>query len=77
MRFMKVSGSFYTLFQPYKKQWDVDLESSDLDISLAALNIGEPSSVVGYSSSTHQSTIGRAPCSIFQEYEDGSKDDDY
>ena len=59
------------------KERDVDLESFDLDISLASLNIEEPSSVVGHSSSTHQSTVGRASCSIFQEYEDEPEDDDY
>ena len=59
------------------KEWDVDPESFDLDISLAALNIEEPSIVVGHSSSTHQSTVGRASCSIFQEYEDEPEEDDY
>ena len=60
------------------KEWDVDPESSDLDISLAALNIEEPRSGVGQSSSSQQSTIGRASCSIFQdEYEDELVDNDY
>ena len=60
------------------KEWDVELESSNLEMSLAALNIEEPISGVGPSSSTQQSTIGRASCSIFQgEYEDEPEDDDY
>ena len=60
------------------KEWDVDPKSFDLDISLAALNIEEPSSATGHSSSTSQSTVGHASCSIFQEeYEDEPEDDDY
>ena len=56
----------------------MDPESSDLDISLAALNIEDPRSGVGPSSSTQQSTIGRASCSIFQEeYGDEPEYDDY
>ena len=47
------------------KEWDVKPESSNLEMSLAALNIEEPRSGVGPSSSTQQSTIGRASCSIF------------
>ena len=48
------------------KEWDVEPESFDLEMSLVALNIEEPRSGVGPSSS-QQSTIGRTPCSIFQE----------
>ena len=60
------------------KEWDVDPESSNLDISLAALNIEDPRSGVGPSSSTQQSTIGRASCPIFQkEYEDEPEYDEY
>ena len=56
----------------------MDPESADLDISLVALNIEEPRSGVGPSSSTQQSTIGRASCSIFQEeYGDELEYDDY
>ena len=77
MRFIKVTGSFYALFQDYKKQWDVDPKSSDLDISLAALNIEEPRSGVRPASSTQQSTIGCASCSIFEEDEDEPEHDDY
>ena len=59
------------------KDWDVDPESSDLDISLVALNIEEPRSGVGIASSTRQSIIGCASCSIFEEYEDEAEHDDY
>ena len=60
------------------KEWDVEPKSSDLEMSLAALNIEEPRSGVGPSSSSQQSTIGRTSCSIFQEeYEDEPEDDDY
>ena len=60
------------------KEWDVEPESFDLEMSLAALNIEEPRSGVGPSSSSQQSTIGRTSCSIFQEeYEDEPEDDDY
>ena len=59
------------------REWDVDPESVDLDISLAALNIEEPRSGVGPASSTQQSTIGRPSCSIFEEYEYEAEHDDY
>ena len=53
------------------------IQNLDLDISLTALNIEEPNSLVGHSYSTLQFTIGCASCSIFQEYEDDPEDDDY
>jgi hypothetical protein len=60
------------------KEWDVEPKSSDLEMSLAALNIEEPRSGVVPSSSSQQSTIGRTSCSIFhEEYEDEPEDDDY
>ena len=59
------------------REWDVDPKSADLVISLAALNIEEPRSEVRPASSTQQSTIGRASCSIFEEYEDEAEHDDY
>ena len=55
----------------------MDSKSADFDISLAALNIEEPRSGVGPASSTQQSTIGRASCSIFEEDEDEPEHDDY
>ena len=58
------------------KDWDVDLESPDLDLSLATLNIEEPRSGVGISSSNPLSTAEHASCSNFEEdYDD--QDDDY
>ena len=60
------------------KDRDVDPESSDLDISLAALNIEDPRSGVGPFSSTQQSTIGCSSCPIFQEeYGDEPEYNDY
>ena len=59
------------------REWDVDPKSADLVISLTALNIEEPRSGVGLASSTQQSTIGCASCSIFEEYEDEAEHDDY
>ena len=59
------------------REWDVDPESADLDISLVAPNIEEPRSGVGPASSTQQSTVGHASCSIFEEYEDEAEHDDY
>ena len=57
---------------------DVEPESSNLEMSLAALNIEEPRSGVSPSSSNQQSTSERTSCSIFQEeYEDEPEDDDY
>ena len=41
------------------------IQNLDLDISLTALNIEEPNSLVGHSYSTLQFTIGCASCSIF------------
>ena len=59
------------------KDWDVEPEAADLDISLAALNIvDEPRSGVGISSSNPQSSVQRASCSIFEEEFD-DQDDDY
>ena len=58
------------------KDWDVEPESPDLDLSLAALNLDEPRSGIGISSSNPQSSVERASCSIFEEkYDD--QDDDY
>jgi len=49
------------------KKWDVDLESPDLDLSLAALNIEvQPGSGIGPSSSSAPpSTVEHASASIF------------
>ena len=59
------------------KDWDVEPETADLNISLVALNIvDEPRSGVGISSSNPQSSIQRASCSIFEEEFD-DQDDDY
>jgi hypothetical protein len=58
------------------KEWDVDPECPDLDISLAALNLEEPRSGIGNTSTNPHSIVERASCSIFHdEYED--EDDDY
>ena len=47
------------------KNWDVEPESADLDLSLAALNIEESRSGIGNTSSTLHSTVERASCFIF------------
>eukprot|EP00253_Pinus_taeda_P024769 PITA_24769 len=58
----------------HSKEWDVDIESLDLELSLIALNIEdwEPRSGIGQSSSsTPPSTIEHASASIFDEdYDD-------
>eukprot|EP00253_Pinus_taeda_P009555 PITA_09555 len=54
------------------KEWDVDAESPDLDLSLAALNIEvEPGSGIGPSSSSAPpSTVEHRSASIFEDYDD-------
>ena len=47
--------------------WDVKPESTDLGLSLTALNIEEPRSGIGNTSSTLHSIVERASCSIFEE----------
>ena len=47
--------------------WDVEPESSDLGLSLAALNIEEPRSGIGNTSSTLHSDVEHVSCSIFEE----------
>ena len=47
--------------------WDVEPESTDLGLSLVALNIEEPRSGNGNTSSTLHSVVERASCSIFEE----------
>ena len=47
------------------KDWDVEPESTDLDLSLAALNIEESRSGIGNTSSTLHSIVEHASCSIF------------
>ena len=50
-------------------------ESTDLGLSLAALNIDEPRSGIGNTYSTLHSVVECASCSIFEkDYED---EDDY
>ena len=54
----------------------MDPQCLDLDISLAALNLEEPRSGIGNTSTNPHSTVERASCSIFHdEYED--ENDDY
>jgi len=49
------------------KDWDVDPDSFNLDISLAALNLQEPRSGIGNISSTSLSTVECVSCSIFRD----------
>ena len=57
------------------KDWDVEPESADLDLSLVALNIEESRSGTGNTSSTLHSIVERASCSIFEE--DYEEEDGY
>jgi len=51
------------------------IQNLDLDISLATLNLEEPRSGIGNTSSTPHSTVECASCSIFHdEYEDEDVD---
>ena len=58
------------------KEWDVDLETGDLDLSLAALHIEEPRSGVGNTSSTPHSAVEHLSTSIFEDEEDYADEDD-
>ena len=50
------------------KEWDVNVENPDLDLSLAALNIeAESGSGIGASSSAPPSTVEHCTASIFDE----------
>ena len=57
------------------KDWDVEPELAGLDLSHAALNIEEPRSGIGNTSSTLHSAVKHASCSIFEEYYED--EDDY
>jgi hypothetical protein len=70
LSFVSCRGEEYTS-GPYK-EWDVDLESSDLDLSLVALNIVETRNV----SSIPWATAKYASFSIFVD-EDEEKMDMY
>ena len=51
--------------------WDVELEVTDLGLSLATLVIEEPRSGIGNTSSTLHFVVEHVSCSIFKEdYED-------
>lgn len=49
------------------REWDVDPKCPDLDISLAALNIEEPRSGIGNTSTSPHSVAGHASSSIFHD----------
>ena len=54
--------------------WDVEPKSTDLGLSLAELNIEEPRSGIGNTSSTLHFVVEHASCSIFEE--DSEDEDD-
>ena len=60
------------------KEWDVDVECSDLELSLASLDIGDDATTTasGIASSTHpgSSSAEHASCSIFNDEDDDRYD---
>ena len=53
------------------KEWDVDIECPDLEISFASLNVNEePRSRIGLPSCNTRTETQRASCSIFEEDND-------
>ena len=81
IRLKKVIKENITSFSPHTSNLStqgpeyVEPKSTDLGLSLAELNIEEPRSGIGNTSSTLHSVVERASCSIFEDdYED---EDDY